>query len=316
MWVSALTGATVVACAPTVVAADCRAGALGFINGTKQRTVGTLDVFRLDNYVRPGQGTEILLVSRDAAGAVESQKVRFAAKGAGTGGTGTPDLSQGTGGQKGRFEAQYQMPGGGSSRFMANVPQDNGPQKAHGLLVLLHGSSASSYDTFVDDMAQVAQQNNLIPVSVLAPNGQAWNEGDMNADAAFLDSLVQQKLYKEYNIDKTKVFFSGQSSGGGFLASHFVALHGNNYRGGAFMQCGLQPPQSAFTASDVMKRSFKLHFEITSDDPIWLDYFEPTITQYKSAGLVVTSDNTKTGGHCAFDQAAVIAAHIGSMLTQ
>jgi len=61
-----------------------------------------------------------------------------------------------------------------------------------------------------------------IPVSVLAPNGQGWNEGNQERAAELLHRLIQEDLYRLYDVDETRVLFSGQSSGGGFLASNFI----------------------------------------------------------------------------------------------
>ena len=163
-------------------------------------------------------------------------------------------------------------------------------------------------------MAQVATSYRLIPVSVLAHNGGGWNEGDQTQNARTLNAFIQDELLPKYNIDKRRIFFSGQSSGGGFLSSHFIALHGANYQGGAFCLCGMQPPQR-FTATEAMKTGFKVHFEITTGDGIWTSSFQPSVQAYQNAGLTVTSDSTKRGGHCQFDQAQVIEQRIGAMLT-
>ena len=163
-------------------------------------------------------------------------------------------------------------------------------------------------------MRRVASTYDLIPVSVLAPNGQGWNEGNQVRAAELLHRLVQDDLYAKYNVDKSRVLFSGQSSGGGFLASNFIPAHAQDYVGGAFLQCGAAPPNIAFSPTAATRQNFRLHFEITTGDPIWPDFYAQALVAYSAAGMQLTQDNTKPGGHCAFDQQQVILDHIGFVL--
>ena len=195
---------------------------------------------------------------------------------------------------------------------MINAPAS--PVKARGLLVLLHGSTASNYSTFVDKMANLALKHDLIRVSVLAPNGQGWNEGNQNNAAELLHKLLQDDLFKKYDILTNNVFFSGQSSGGGFLSTHFLPLHMKDYRGGAFMQCGAAKPSVALAPDAATKAGFKLHFEITTNDGIWTTSWPQSVSAYEAAGMTLTKDNTKPGGHCQFDQQQVIIDRIDAML--
>jgi predicted esterase len=230
--------------------------------------------------------------------------------GAGDGGgpAATP-TSKGTGGPTGANT----LKSAGNLSFMINAPTTP-PAKAPGLLVLLHGSGASNYAQFVNMMATVATQQNLIRVSVLAPNGQGWNEGNQTNAAELLHQLVQQDLLAKYDIDLTRIVFSGQSSGGGFLSTHFLPAHAKDYRGGAFMQCGAAKPVLPLAPDAATKANFKLHFEITTGDTIWPQSYIESTNAYAAAGMSLTKDNTKTGGHCAFDQQAVIQAHIATIL--
>jgi predicted esterase len=185
---------------------------------------------------------------------------------------------------------------------------------ARGLLVLLHGSTASNYETFVPMMQDVAERYGLIPVSVLAPNGQGWNEGDQVRAAELLHALIQDDLYTQYDIDPSRVVFSGQSSGGGFLSSNFVPAHARDYGGGAFFQCGAAPPNIAFSPDAETRESFRLHFEITTEDPIWPDSYAAALRAYRAVEMSLTEDSTKPGGHCQFDQQQVILDHIDAVL--
>ena len=199
----------------------------------------------------------------------------------------------------------------GGLSYQINAPASAGP---HGLLVLLHGSTASNYDKFVGMMATVSQQKNLIPVSVLAPNGQGWNEGDQVAAAKKLEDLIRQDLFPKYDIDLTRVLFSGQSSGGGFLSSHFIPTFGKGYKGGAFLQCGMAAPRVNFAPDDAMKKNFRLHFEITTGDTIWPESYQQATAAYSSAGIQFTKEDTLPGGHCNFDQQKVIQDRIDFIL--
>jgi len=196
-------------------------------------------------------------------------------------------------------------------RYRIDAPEGAGP---HGLLVLLHGSTASNYETFVPMMQEVAERYDLIPVSVLAPNGQGWNEGDQVAAAELLHALVQEDLFTQYDIDTSRVLFSGQSSGGGFLSSNFVPAHAQDYAGGAFFQCGAAPPNIRFAPDADTRQSFRLHFEITTEDPIWPESYAAALVAYRDVQMQLTEDSTKPGGHCQFDQQQVILDHIDFVL--
>jgi predicted esterase len=195
--------------------------------------------------------------------------------------------------------------------YRINAPAAAGP---HGLLVLLHGSTASNYEQFVPMMQTVAERYDLIPVSVLAPNGQGWNEGNQVNAAELLHALVQEDLFTQYDIDTARVLFSGQSSGGGFLSSNFVPAHAQDYTGGAFFQCGAAPPNVRFSPDEDTRASFRLHFEITTEDPIWPESYAAALVAYRGVGMSLTEDSTKPGGHCQFDQQQVILDHIEFVL--
>jgi len=219
------------------------------------------------------------------------------------------DTTNGSGGPVGPAS----LTSSGGLSYLIDAPAADVPR---GLLILLHGSTASNYTTFIGMMRKVASDYDLIPVSVLAPNGQGWNEGNQARAAELLHRLVQEDLFPRYDIDKARVLFSGQSSGGGFLASNFIPAHAQDYKGGAFLQCGAAPPNLAFMPSPATRQSFRLHFEITTGDPIWPDSYAATLVAYGNAQMQFTMDNTKPGGHCQFDQQQVILDHIDFVLNR
>jgi hypothetical protein len=217
------------------------------------------------------------------------------------------ETTHGSGGPVGPIETRST----GGLQYQINAPAEEG---SHGLLILLHGSTASNYENFLGLMQTVAAEYRLIPVSVLAPNGQGWNEGDQVRAAELLHALVQDDLYTQYDIDTSRVLFSGQSSGGGFLSSNFVPAHAQDYTGGAFFQCGAAPPNVQFAPDDQTRQSFRLHFEITTEDPIWPDSYAASLAAYRRAQMQLSEDSTKPGGHCQFDQQQVILDHIDFVL--
>jgi predicted esterase len=217
------------------------------------------------------------------------------------------DATNGTGGPVGPAD----LTSATGLSFKIDAPEGNTPR---GLLILLHGSTASNYTTFIGLMRDVARQYDLIPVSVLAPNGQGWNEGNQVRAADRLNQLIEQDLYRLYNVDKSRILFSGQSSGGGFLSSNFVPAYAQNYQGGAFFQCGAAPPNLQFAPNAETRSKFRLHFEITTGDPIWPESYAASVTAYTRAQMLFTTDNTKPGGHCAFDQQQVVLDHIDFVL--
>lgn len=219
----------------------------------------------------------------------------------------SPASTGGSGGPVGPAE----LVSTGGLSYQIDAPASDAPR---GLLILLHGSTASNYENFIRLMRDVASEYDLIPVSVLAPNGQGWNEGNQVRAAELLHQLIQEDLYTRYDVDTTRVLFSGQSSGGGFLASNFIPAHARDYQGGAFLQCGAAPPNIAFTPTPETRQNFRLHFEITTEDPIWPEYYALAISAYSSAQMQLSMDNTKPGGHCQFDQQQVILDHIDFVL--
>jgi predicted esterase len=219
------------------------------------------------------------------------------------------DSTHGSGGPTGAAS----LTSAGGLSYLIDAPAAAGP---HGLLVLLHGSTASNYTTFIGMMREVSRRYDLIPVSVLAPNGQGWNEGNQVRAAELLHRLVQEDLFPKYDIDKARVLFSGQSSGGGFLSSNFIPAHAQDYRGGAFLQCGAAPPNIAFTPNAETRQDVRMHFEITTGDPIWPDSYAAALRAYGTAQMQFTMDDTKPGGHCQFDQQQVILDHIDFVLNQ
>ena len=96
-----------------------------------------------------------------------------------------------------------------------------------------------------------------------------------------------------------------------------MALYGKNFGGGALMLCGASQPEAQVAVTDEMKRGFRLYYDLTTDDGIWTDRLVPSIQAYRGAGLQVASTSEgqqKPGGHCQFDQQAIIGEMIPAMM--
>lgn len=303
-------------------ATSCRPGVKGYYATEVVSETATKRFFRAKNVAVVQENLILALTGTDNAGlAVDTRIVRFnkgtpGTAGAGTtpgAGTATTYETKGSGGKTGAYDGTF----GQNGRFKMVAPTDNSLTKSHGLLVFLHGSTASSYAEFAQQNAQVAQSNGLMSVSVLAPNGQGWNESDGTEAARYLADLIEGTLFKQYNVDKRKIFFHGQSSGSGFLSSHFIGLYGKNFGGGALMLCGASQPEVQVAVTDEMKRGFRLYYDLTTNDGIWTDRLVPSIQAYRTAGLTVESTSEgqqKPGGHCQFDQQQIIGEKIPAMM--
>ena len=306
-------------------AAACRVGDANFFETEVVRETATRRYFKAKSVAVLQDNLILVLQGLGTSGAVvDTRIVKFnsrlgpdagqTAGTAGDAGAGKSYETKGSGGKTGAYDGTF----GQGGRFKMVAASDNSLQKSHGLLIFLHGSTASSYEEFAQANASVAAANGLMSVSVLAPNGQGWNESDSNEAALYLDGLLKNVLFKQYNVDKRKIFFHGQSSGSGFLSSHFVALYGKDYGGGALMLCGASPPQASFVAPAEMKKRFRLYYDLTVDDGIWTDQLAPAVAAYRAAGLTVetTSEGNqqKPGGHCQFDQQAILAEKLPAMI--
>lgn len=302
-------------------AASCKAGVTGYIDTESTSETATKRFFKAKDGVKIQDNLILALQGFDSAGAVvDTRVIRFtagttaSAAATGAAAAGKDFETKGSGGKTGAYDGTY----GTSGQFKMIAATDNSATKSHGLLIFLHGSTASSYADFAEANAPAAAQNGLMSVSVLAPNGQGWNEGDQTQNAQALDELIEETLFKQYNIDKRKIFFHGQSSGSGFLSSHFVPLYGKNFGGGAMMLCGAKEPEPKIDVTDAEKKSFRLYYDLTVDDKTWTDFLVPSIEAYRKAGLTVESTsegkNQKPGGHCQFDQQAIISEKIPEIM--
>jgi hypothetical protein len=224
----------------------------------------------------------------------------------------------GAGGRSGRFEETFKAANGMTSKYRMAVPADAGPAKAYGLLIYLHGDGAGDYreDWIFDPLEKLGLEKNLMMVSVLSPDGGNQWYSDGPGHAAYVHSLIQDELYKKYNVDKRHIYLTGSSGGSQFLTGSFVPLYGVNYSGGAMPTCG-----GAANWEDEMKSSpeflknFRLFFYTQTFDSLY-SQVKKAITYYKGKGLTVYSETPAGGRHCGFDTEMAVRKGLDLIMTR
>jgi hypothetical protein len=246
----------------------------------------------------PGIGTGGVIGSD--GGVVVPGGVIGTGTGTGTGVVLPPQMSGGTGGQLGSFEQSYTASNGLSSTYKAIIPSDIGPAKAYGLTIHLHGDGGGDYDWLYEDNARIGLKHGLLGIVVRAPNRKCcWYEGG-EANAKYLDDLIQNELFVKYNIDKRRVYFSGVSGGSQFLTGQFIPLYGSRYNSGAVMLCGGPDNwQRSINSTPEFIAGFKLYWYATQGDFL-LDQVQDGIRYYQGLGMQVGSEIRPTGDHCDF----------------
>ncbi|KAI8900917.1 hypothetical protein BC833DRAFT_507258, partial [Globomyces pollinis-pini] len=179
-----------------------------------------------------------------------------------------------------------------------------------GINVLLHGDGGQSFFAFPNAKAE----NNLIGVSVLAPNaamkwgGNGNDRPDGPAHAKLIADLITNELPKRMKFDASKVFFTGVSGGSLTLTSAMLPLFGNQFPSGMFLLCGgLKAAQDI--PANAVNANTRIHVQTTQNELASLKATIPdAITQiqqaFTTAGVnqnQLTVDGAPNGGHCAFD---------------
>jgi hypothetical protein len=272
----------------------------------------------------------LVFVVRDAAGkVVDSRSVQFS-KGAipalGTlptsvpsanpsaaptgGGTATPpatnpNASNGRGGQAGEQVVRFSDSGNVSSSYKINAPADAASGKVYGLHIHLHGDGADGYQKFPNK----EMRQDLIGVAIRSPNDDAWGREYGVEHARYVDELIQKDILSKYNIDRSRIYFSGVSGGAYFLSGHFIPLLGAKYNSGAMLLCGGMKPQVRFAQPEMLK-TFRIHWEVTNGERSDIrQSINAGLTDYKAAltaqgvaeNTIMTTNFEGAGGHCVFD---------------
>ena len=212
-------------------------------------------------------------------------------------------LSLGSGGQTGNFESDFEF-NGSNSKYKIAIPEDVQTGR-YGMLVYLHGDGAGDYSSFWNSTKQISSRHNMIAVHVLAPTGNEngkswWIAGESNAD--FLNALLNEQILQRYNIDKSRVVFSGQSGGPTFMTGTWMNKYAHQFSGGAVLMCGgLLRTSTTMEASNDWRRYFKLRIETTSSD-----FLNPGAhgaqQRFEGYGMDVQLTTHGDGSHCRFDK--------------
>jgi hypothetical protein len=189
------------------------------------------------------------------------------------------------------------------------IPEDNGVDLAHPLLLFLHGDTAGSYTSFWSGMKDLSRELRLIGVSVLAPNAYSWWEDPRSHEDLFLE-FVENKLYTMANIDKDRVFFSGASGGTTFLGGIFIPTYGNKFRGGAVLMCGgarMGSRTTRLAPTQEFIDHFKIYFYIGADDWMLNQYVYNLMDFYEERGVPIQKEIPPGIGHCDFSKYEVLS---------
>lgn len=224
-------------------------------------------------------------------------------------------LTHGSGGREGSFEERFTSTGSyiATSHYKMKVPEGIHNLEPHGLLVYLHGDGGNDYtnEWIFAPIAKLAHTHKLIAVSVLSPNnGTAWYQGPQT-NAYFLHKLLEDKIFKDYNIDTTRIYFTGSSGGSQFLTGIFVPKYATTYGGGAFPTCGGADIYNFidYKISDYMKEHFKIYYYTQARDFLYPQVVKSKAT-YSSLGMKVSGEfpnNCRTSRcHCEFNLTEVM----------
>lgn len=223
-------------------------------------------------------------------------------------------------GKFGDHEVSYRSPGGLSSSALIDFPNDNGPQVAHGVLIYLHGDGAGDYRGYWSKLRSIGKKYGIATVSVKAPKQNSWYK-DGSGHGEYLNSLLQDKIFKEYNVKFRKVAFTGASGGPQFLTGQFLPQYGNNYAlGMAFPVCGgggtvgYRGQIEKLNPSEDFKKYFKLHYNTGTSDFLFRDA-KSSYDFYRGKGISNIKFEDLTGqGHCQFAEG--VTGVIDKLLTQ
>lgn len=187
-----------------------------------------------------------------------------------------------------------------------------------GLVLQFHGDGAYEFknpsDSYSlggpDGVRQVALDYNMICVPILTPNADEtwWSTGNSNAD--FVNSLVSNVIFKQYNIDRSRIWLSGFSGGAQFISQYLVPEYsalfvdgGAVIAGGGGQPNGNDDPSTINPFTTYFKQHFAMHWYTFTGDTGWDDdgynaYADAQIGRqwYVNNGFTQTSARYPAGG--------------------
>jgi hypothetical protein len=226
-------------------------------------------------------------------------------------------LSLGSGGQTGSYEETFSY-NGSTAKYRVSI-QDDVQTGRYGMLVYLHGDGAWDYEGFWNSSKEIAFRHDLIAIHVQAPTtggaGRSWwIAGDANAE--YLNALLHERVLRLYNIDRSKVVFSGQSGGPTFMTGNWMNRYMQQFAGGAVLMCGgMLSASPRLEAPEYWRDFFKIRIETTTGD-----FLNPgahsALQRYQRYGMDVQLATHGAGSHCKFDRstAAILDERVAELL--
>lgn len=192
--------------------------------------------------------------------------------------------------------------------------------KPVGLMVHFHGDGAEEFSNQklkLNQLSAVAKDNNMILVSIKAPNkDKVWWQG-IEGNGDYARSLILNEVHAKYNIDTSRSWLVGYSGGAEFISYEMMEEHSDLFTGGgAFMFGGGGSPESfARTPSASLKKNFTpiwytgLDDDLNNSDPGWsaIDTAREGYNFYKSTGFTKAQMVTPAGiDHFEYDEPTVV----------
>lgn len=226
-------------------------------------------------------------------------------------------LSLGSGGQTGNYEENFEF-NGRSAKYRVSI-QDDVQTGRYGMLVYLHGDGAWDYEGFWRSSKEIAFRHDLIAVHVQAPTSSGagrswWIAGDANAE--YLNALLHERILRLYNINKSRVIFSGKSGGPTFMTGTWMNRYMQQFAGGAVLMCGgMLHTNTRMEAAADWRRAFKVRIETSSGDFL-NSGAHSALQRYEQYGMDVQLTTHGSGGHCSFDRtpAAILEQRVAELL--
>ncbi|HVY62091.1 MAG TPA: hypothetical protein VHF22_10585, partial [Planctomycetota bacterium] len=243
---------------------------------------------------------------------------------------GAPRPSKGSGGLTGRVSGAFTDSRGRSGKFALEAPADMGPDKSYGVLFYFHADGDdANYASYVSRLKTTAAKHGLMVVSMQEPDEGAWWAPRSADDAAYVKEFLEAKLLAKYNVDRSRVFFSGESGGASFAAG-LPARLGFEYGGGVVLASdgdvprenggnpdddeSAAPPMRAHPAVPARaKRDFGAYFAVGSEDPELRNALA-SAAYYRSLGMsAVRLDVVPGAGHADFSAVRAIGEGLDAL---
>lgn len=214
-----------------------------------------------------------------------------------------------------RMNQDFTADNGLSSRYHVYNADLVSSMKPIGLVLYFHGDGAyeflnpdsTQYFAGDDGMVTAARQAGMLFVPVLAPHenkvrwwGEDYGDEDDTANAKYVRDLLETEIYPMYNIDRSNIWLTGFSGGGGFLTDTFIPQQSDVIEGGGaviFASGEVYPSNKYKPFSDSLKSNFPMHFYTGLDDVVTdggsyrpLDSARMGAKYYTNQGFKVTTE--------------------------